>query len=257
MSRAPAAPTIDLVTTTTHTTTRPARRKRRDWPIITGLFLLALVPSVAGAARFAELTSGPERTADNARYVDMPLPVLLHIPSVTLFALLGALQLAPRFRARNRRWHRICGRVVFAAGLVAAGSGMWMTAFSDLPVGDSAPTNAARFVVGTVMIVGLLLGLRAAMRRDLHTHRAWMLRAYALGMGAGTQVLTTGPLLLVMDTTAPHYTAWRTVGMIGAWVINAAFAEHLIRRHGARRSGGADRDAGRPVNLRAARLRTP
>jgi uncharacterized membrane protein len=212
------------------TTTEVRRRKRRDWPILTGLFLLALVPSLAGAVRFTELTSGPERTADNARFVDMPLPVLLHIPSVTVFAVLGALQLAPRFRARKRRWHRICGRVVLAAGLIAAGSGLFMTAFQELPASDGAVLNAARYAVGTAMIAALVLGVRAARRRDVHRHRAWMLRGYALGMGAGTQVLTNIPLLVLVPTDSPHYTDARAVAMVAAWVVNIAVAEWLIRR---------------------------
>ena len=42
------------------------------------------------------------------------------------------------------------------------------------------------------MILCLVLGLRAILRRDVPTHRAWMIRAYALGLGAGTQVVTIG-----------------------------------------------------------------
>ena len=212
------------------TTIELRRRKRRDWPILTGLFLLALVPSAAGAVRFTELTGGPERTADNARFLDLPLPVLVHIPSVIVFSLLGALQLAPRFRARNRRWHRIAGRVVFVAGLGTAGSGLAMTAFQALPATDNAVLNTARYIVGTAMIVALVLGVRAARRRDLHTHRAWMLRAYALGMGAGTQVFTNIPLLVLVPADSPHFTTARGIAMTAAWVINAAVAEYLIRR---------------------------
>ena len=223
--RARAPGTLDAVTTT-----EVRRRQRRDWPILTGLFLLALVPSLAGAVRFTELTSGPERTADNARFLDLPLPVLLHIPSVTIFAILGALQLAPRFRARNRRWHRISGRVVFAAGLVAAGSGLFMTAFQELPATDGSLLNTARYLVGTAMIVALVLGVRAARKRDFHRHRAWMLRAYALGLGAGTQVFTNIPLLILVPTGSPHYTDARGLAMTAGWVINIAVAEHLIRR---------------------------
>jgi hypothetical protein len=54
-----------------------------------------------------------------------------------------------------------------------------------------------------------------------------MLRAYALGMGAGTQVLIMLPVTLIVG--APTYLL-RDVLMTSAWVINAALAEWLIRR---------------------------
>jgi cytochrome bd-type quinol oxidase subunit 2 len=216
----------------------PRRRPRRDWPILTGLFLLALVPSLAGGVRAAQLTGGVERTAANARFVDQPAPVLVHIVAVVLFAFLGALQLAPRFRQRHRRWHRVSGRVVAVAGLAVALSGLWMTAFYDLPDSDNAVTNAARYVVGTLMLVSIVLGFAAIRRRDFHTHKAWMLRAYAIAMGAGTQVFTSLPLL-PLDPAGPNYPAWRCVAMISAWVLNLAVAEIIIRRTAPRRRPAA------------------
>lgn len=40
------------------------------------------------------------------------------------------------------------------------------------------------------MTVFIVLGIIAIRRRDLAAHRAWMVRGYALGIGAGTQALT-------------------------------------------------------------------
>ena len=37
-----------------------------------------------------------------------------------------------------------------------------------------------------------MLGFAAIRRRDIAAHRAWMIRGYALGLGAGTQVFTEG-----------------------------------------------------------------
>ena len=42
------------------------------------------------------------------------------------------------------------------------------------------------------MGVSIILGLAAIRRRDIVTHRAWMTRAYALALGAGTQAFTVG-----------------------------------------------------------------
>lgn len=211
-------------------TQAPRARKRRDWPVLTGLLLLAFVPSAAGALRVAELAGGATRTPGNARFVDMPAPVLIHIFGALTFAVLGALQFAPRFRARHRRWHRVAGRVLVVAGLAAAASGLWMTAFRPLPPTDDPALNVFRLVFGSAMIAALVLGLRAALRRDFRAHRAWMLRGYAIGMGAGTQVLTNVPLLLAVDAADPRYPAYRAVAMTAGWVVNLAVAEYLIRR---------------------------
>ncbi|WP_433215498.1 DUF2306 domain-containing protein [Dactylosporangium sp. CS-047395] len=208
--------------------------KTRDWPIITGLWLLALVPSIAGSVRVAQLTGGVERTAANARFVDMPAPVLVHIVGAVLYAFLGALQFAPNFRRTHRRWHRVTGRVLVGCGLAVALSGLWMTTFYDLPGTDNAATNAARYVVGTFMLAAIILGLRAIRRRDFHAHRAWMMRAYAVAMAAGTQVFTSLPLI-PLDVHDPDYAAWRSVALIGAWVLNLAVAEAIIRRSAPRR----------------------
>ncbi len=55
-----------------------------------------------------------------------------------------------------------------------------------------------------------------------------MIRAYAIGMGAGTQVLTHLPWFILMDVK-PGETA-RGIMMGAAWVINLTIAEWIIRR---------------------------
>lgn len=49
-----------------------------------------------------------------------------------------------------------------------------------------------RLTFGLGMASSLVLGVVAIRRRDLEAHRAWMMRAYALATGAGTQVFTQG-----------------------------------------------------------------
>jgi hypothetical protein len=204
---------------------------RREWLVPAGLLLLALVPALGGAARVSELASDPALTAENARFVTQPLPVLVHIVCVTIYSMLGAFQFVPSLRRRS--WHRRSGRVLFPAGLGAALTGLWMTAFYDLPDKDTVVVNGVRYVVGVVMVVSLVLGVRAALRHDFVAHPAWMMRAYALAMGAGTQALLLGPYVVVAGIPDP---VTNTVLMTAAWVINAAVAEWLIRRRGAARA---------------------
>src|SRR5215204_7536501 len=42
------------------------------------------------------------------------------------------------------------------------------------------------------MAISIVLGVAAIRRGEIARHRAWRMRGYALGLGAGTQVLTLG-----------------------------------------------------------------
>ncbi|MDQ0635976.1 uncharacterized membrane protein YozB (DUF420 family) [Arthrobacter pascens] len=207
------------------------RRSRPQWPVPAGLILLSLVPVIAGAARLTVMGSGTAVTAGNARFFASPVPVVVHIVSVTVYSLLGAFQFVPSLRGR-RGWHRIAGRILIPAGLLAALSGLWMALFYVLPPSDGFVLLVLRLIFGSAMVVSIVLGLRAIVRRDFIMHGAWMTRAYAIGMGAGSQVVTLLPAQLVLG---PPDALTRALLMGAAWVINLALAEYVIRRRAQRR----------------------
>jgi len=202
---------------------------------VAGLLALSIVPVLAGSMRLVQLASGAAVTVDNARFVAAPWPVVLHVIGSAIYCVLGALQFAPGLRARWPMWHRSSGLALVGCGLVAALSGLWMTQFYALPPLDGTALYAMRWAVGVAMTAALVLGVIAAHRRDVASHRAWMMRAYALGMGAGTQVFTHLPWLL---WPALHTLGWRALFMGLGWAINLAVAEWLIARgrHTPRRS---------------------
>lgn len=227
--------------TTTSSSRRPAvprvpRRDVRGRLATAGLLLLTLVPAVAGSARLVELAGDPAVTPANARFVGSPVPVVVHVVAATVFCALGAFQLAPWFRRRHLGLHRRLGRVLVPAGVAAALSGLWMTVAYDLPASDGLLLNGFRLVVGTAMTAALVLGTAAVLRRDLRAHEAWMLRGYALGLGAGTQVLTHLPWVVAGAT--PGVTT-RAFLMLAGWLVNLAVAEAVVRRRrGVRRAAG-------------------
>ena len=205
--------------------TTSGRRPRAPWLAPAGLMLLILIPLLAGGARLTELTGGAELTPRNARFVESPIPVVTHIVSVTVYGLLGALQFVPSLRRRS--WHRIAGRVLVPAGLLVALSGLWMTVFYPYPVGDGVALFVLRLVFGSAMVLSIGLGLSAVLRRDFSRHSAWMTRAYAIGVAAGTQAILLIPGAILFG---PTHEASRAVLMGTAWVLNLAVAEYVIRR---------------------------
>lgn len=205
---------------------RRTGRPRAEWLVPTALILLSLVPVIAGAIRLTELTSGAAVTPQNARFFASPAPVVTHIISVTVYSLLGAFQFAPSLRRGKRRgWHRIAGRILVPAGLLAALSGLWMSAFYPLP--DGTTDVPLRIFFGSAMLVSLVLGLVAIRNRDFVRHSAWMTRAYAIALGAGSQVVVT---LIWVIAVGPTDVATRAALMGTAWVTNLAIAEYVIYR---------------------------
>jgi hypothetical protein len=117
------------------------------------------------------------------RFFALPLPVVLHIASAGVYAVVGAFQFAPRFRRGSPGWHRAAGRFVVLCGLLVGLSGLWMTLFYPWPAGDGALLYALRLVFGSAMVASIVLGFITIRREDVMRHRVWMLRGYAIGLG--------------------------------------------------------------------------
>jgi hypothetical protein len=116
--------------------------------------------------------------------------------------------------------------VLVAAGLAVAGSALWLTLGYAPHPGTGPVLFVSRLLVATSMATFLVLGLTAIRRRDIAAHRAWMVRAYALGLGAGTQAFTEGlgeALFGVGEVRGDLY-------KLSGWVINLAVAELALRR---------------------------
>jgi hypothetical protein len=76
------------------------------------------------------------------------------------------------------------------------------------------------------MLLSLILGYVAARQKDFKGHSAWMIRAYAIGLGAGTQVFNIPAFLFpsIQGELA------RTLMMGTGWIINLVIAEWVIRK---------------------------
>jgi uncharacterized membrane protein len=161
----------------------------------------------------------------------MPLPVVIHILAALPFSVVGAFQFAPGFRRRNPGWHRAAGRILIVCGLATALSGLWMTLFYPRPADVGDLLTGMRLVFGSVMVLSIGLGFAAIRRRDIVQHRTWLTRGYAIGMGAGTQVLTHMPYFIMIGQPDKLTHAL----LMGAgWIINLAVAEWVIQSNRSR-----------------------
>ncbi|MFN8196362.1 MAG: DUF2306 domain-containing protein [Nocardioidaceae bacterium] len=214
---------------TTAVSGRPARaRHRRSWPVPVALVLLSTIPLVAGALLLVQQAGGPALVPADDRFDSFPVALGLHVAGSAVFALVGCFQFVPRLRRRHLTWHRRAGRALVVAGMLVCGSAVWITLTYHAQPGTGPVLFWVRLVVGPTMAAFLFLGFSAVRRRDIAAHRAWMVRAYALGLGAGTQVFTEGFGEALFGRGVLVGDLLKAV----AWVINLLVAEWVIRRGG-------------------------
>lgn len=190
------------------------------------LLLLSAVPLLAGAFRVVQLMGGPELIPADDRFGQFPLPLVVHIVSAAIFAVLGAFEFVPRFRRNHRGWHRRAGRVWAVAGLFVAGSALWMTLFYAPSPDSGSLLYVLRLAFGAGLAACIVLGITSVRGADVASHRAWMIRAYAIGLAAGTQAFT-GAISEALFGTGPLQ---GDLANASGWLINLTVAELLIRR---------------------------
>jgi uncharacterized membrane protein len=205
---------------------RPAESGRSAGWVPFALIALVLLPAVFGSLRLVELAGGPQLMPAEPRFTSSPLPLVVHIASALGYAVLGAFQFSASLRRRRPGWHRAAGRVLVVLGMAVALSALWMTLFYPRQPGTGVLAYLFRLAFASGMAASIILGLTAIRRRDIARHRAWMTRAYALALGAGTQVFTKGIGPALFGSSA--LTLDLSLGV--AWVLNLAVAEHVIRR---------------------------
>jgi uncharacterized membrane protein len=205
---------------------RPSKKGTGQWLVAILLVLLSAVPIAVGIYVLFELAAGNVRP-ETVRHMAMPAPVVLHVIGAAIFVVVGAFQFVAPFRRRFPNWHRTVGRGLMMCGLAAGLSGLWMTVFyTRLP-----DTNDLLFVIrlffSSAMVVFIILGFIAIRRRDVVHHRAWMTRAYAIGLGAGTQAFV---FMLAEGISGHPDQLGKSLLMGTAWLINVGVAELVIKR---------------------------
>lgn len=145
---------------------------RSTFPIVLGI-LLGLT------ALFVLITSEVFLAIDYPMYHAYRLQVIadrgLLIPHTLcgFFALLtGPLQFSGRLRLRHLNFHRFLGRIYVLSVFVGASTG--------IALATCRPGLPGTFVQATAWIVCTSAALITARQRQIHRHRRWMARSYAV-----------------------------------------------------------------------------
>lgn len=186
------------------------------------LLTLAFIPTLVALMRVVQVPTG-SLPADKLYLASTPISVVLHAACGAAFALFAPLQLFPTMRRSFPKLHRRAGWVLVMAGLAIALTGLVMVALQ--PFSATLTLRATRAVIGSAVIASLTLAITAIRHSDVQAHRAWMLRTYAMIMGAGTQALISLPILLTYGPVAP---ATQDLILALCWPLNLMVAEAVI-----------------------------
>jgi len=133
-------------------------------------------------------------------------------------------------RRRRPGYHRAAGRTLVVAGALVAGSALWMRLmYPQEGTGDVLYLFRPAF--STLMVASIVLGFAVIRRREIARHRAWMIRADAIALAAGTQAFTMG----VGGARFGDAVLAHDLSIASAWLINLAVAEWEVRRRPAPR----------------------
>jgi uncharacterized membrane protein len=144
----------------------------------------------------------------------------IHIAGAATALLIGPIQFLPWIRKR-RVAHRRLGRV-YVVGCLIGGVGGLIVAFGS----TAGPIATAGFgSLAVIWIIANVQGWRSARARRFDTHRAWMIRSFALTFAAVTLRLYL-PLFPLLGVS--FLDGYRAVSFL-AWIPNLALAELYIR----------------------------
>lgn len=197
----------------------------RPLPLVLFLAIGTAIPVLSALVQVFQIPTG-SYAPDSARLAVAPLSWFAHVLAGAAFGICGPVQFVRALRLRFGRLHRVLGRVFVISGLFLGFSGLCLL----LQV-QSVRTPIAETVRG-LFGLGLLLTLAMAMlairNRDVARHRAWMIRAYATGMGVAGISLLFFPLYLFTGQAPSGLAA--DLLFVGSWALIICGAEVIVRR---------------------------
>lgn len=146
-----------------------------------------------GTARYAEIESDSHRML--RKFAEFPRTTLAHVVPAAVFLLLAPLQFSRRIRTRHLRLHRWSGRLLVVIAIPIGLTGLFFGLVN--PFGGPVE-GVAIAVTGALFLFALARAVIAIRRRQIATHREWMIRVFAIALGVS--VVRLVGLALVLST---------------------------------------------------------
>jgi uncharacterized membrane protein len=196
----------------------------RPIPLALFLIFVTAIPILNSFVLVFQVPSGtyPE---DTARLAVAPVSLFAHVLAGVAFGITGPVQFIRALRHRFGALHRVLGRIYVLSGAIIGLSGL--SILVQVMSTRTPPVDIARGLFGVALLIALAMAMAAIRKRDVLRHRAWVIRAYAVGMGLGTVALVYIPIYIV--TGQPPIGPMSDILFVVSWVLTIAFAEVVIR----------------------------
>jgi uncharacterized membrane protein len=197
---------------------RPGDRSYRETVAVVVLILLSIpIGLYAFGFQFAGIGS-PEF---QARFATSPVMAAFHVVGGGFALIAGGFQFSTRLRRRAPALHRWLGRFYLMVVLFGAIGG---AALATIATGGLV-ARVGFFLLAILWLWSGTAAYLAIRRRDIDTHRRWMVRNFALTFAAVTLRLHLPMLQFGFDV--PFDAAYPVVAWL-AWVPNLVVAEWVI-----------------------------
>lgn len=197
----------------------------RPIPLVLALAFFTAIPVVNAIVQVFQIPSGTYPD-DSARLAIAPIAWFAHVLAGAAFGIIGPLQFVRALRHRFGLRHRASGRIFVLSGAILGLSGLSLLA--EVASHRTPLADIARGLFGLALLIALAMGMAAIRNRDFLRHRAWMIRAYGVGMGLGAVSLVFFPIYIV--TGQPPNGLASDILFVGSWMVAIAFAEVVVRR---------------------------
>lgn len=155
-----------------------------------------------------------------------PVWHFIHVLGGATFGILGPIQFSRVLMRKYGLLHRFMGRVFVAAGAILSLSSLGL--LWQFPSTYSVAVSGGRLLFGIALGAALAVAMHAIRKRDFTRHRNWMIRAYAVGIGATAVSMVFFPIYAI--TGEPPIGLVADIAFLGTWTACVVFAEGLVRR---------------------------
>ncbi|WP_309663535.1 DUF2306 domain-containing protein, partial [Tabrizicola sp.] len=196
----------------------------RPLPLMLALGFFTFIPVLSALVQVVQVPTGtyPE---DSARLAVAPIAWFAHVLAGAAFGVVGPMQFIRALRNRFGALHRVSGRIFVVSGAILGLSGLSLLA--QVASVRTPLADIARGLFGLALLIALALAMAAIRNREFLRHRAWMIRAYAIGMGLGAVGLVFFPIYLV--TGQPPMGLASDILFVGSWVMAIVIGEVIVR----------------------------
>lgn len=149
-----------------------------------------------------------------------------HVLMAAVVTFGGTLQLIPQIRARAPAIHRWIGRAFMTTAIAGSLVGLYMV--WGRPTGDSLANSIAISIDAALILAFAALAWRAAVRRDIASHRRWAMRTFVVANAVWflrLGVVAYGILRTPFGEAAPSMGSFFDAWNFGCYLVPLAILE--------------------------------